>query len=90
MAEPDNFDSDLGPVRESTVEVTIWANEGRKGTFYKATTRNSYNDGNQWHDTESYDEDDLAALATAALNARAKMRKLRLQNQKTAAADTAK
>lgn len=69
-------------VRESTVEVSIWANQGEKGIFHKATISNSWKDGDEWKKTDAYSEAGLTALATAALNARAKMRKLRFESQK--------
>ena len=77
-------------VREGTVEVTIWPNEGEKGTYWKATIDNSYlasvtgpgPDGprkEEWKKTESYSEDDCVAAAIAFLSAYRKMRKLRLE-----------
>lgn len=78
-------------VRESTVQVSIWANQSKKGTFYKATVENSYLAGSgaeqEWKTTDSFSEDELTALATAALNARAHMRKLRLAQAKSQQAD---
>jgi hypothetical protein len=45
------------------IEVSIWENQGQKGTFYTVTHRRSYKQGDEWKETDSYGEDDLLRLS---------------------------
>jgi len=45
------------------IEVSIWENQGQKGTFYTITLRRSYKQGDEWKETGSYGEDDLLRLS---------------------------
>jgi hypothetical protein len=50
-------------IRNRTLSVTIWKNEGEKGPFYSVTPSRSYKQGDQWKESDSFGEDDLLPLA---------------------------
>lgn len=67
-------------IRVGSVKIAIWKRPGDDGPLYTAgKPRVSYRDrdGNWHNDTASYGERDLVNLATAALQARAELARLR-------------
>jgi len=53
--------------RFGTLKAAIWANQQGDKVFYSTTFCRSYQDAvNQWHDTDSYNRDDLLALGRLA------------------------
>lgn len=66
-------------IREGSVRIAIWERQGPKGTFHTAGKPEvSWRDAEgKWHnDAGSYDAFNLIDLATAALQARSKIREL--------------
>lgn len=54
-------------IRVGTVQLSIFRNEGEKGTYYKAELEHSYQKDGSWRQTNSYSRRDLINLAKAAL-----------------------
>ena len=56
-------------IRFGTVKVAIWSNMVDMGNaskpMYKVTASNSYRDGDEWRDTQSFGYEDLLLLAKA-------------------------
>ncbi len=50
-------------LRDGTLEVAIWGQEGEKGPWYSVTASRSYKQGETWKQSESFGQDDLLALA---------------------------
>jgi hypothetical protein len=50
-------------LRSGAIEVSVWKNEGKNGTWYSVTHRRSYKQGDNWKDSDRYGEDDLLPLA---------------------------
>lgn len=50
-------------IRSGNITVTIWKNQGEKGSFYSVTPSRSYKQGNDWKESDSYAPDDLMTLA---------------------------
>ena len=50
-------------IRHRALSVTIWKNDGEKGSFYTVTPSRSYKQGDLWKESDSFSEDDLLALA---------------------------
>jgi len=50
-------------IRDGTIEVSIWKNEGEKGPWYSVSPRRSYKQGEEWKESDSYGQDDLLPLA---------------------------
>jgi len=57
--------------KHGAVEAAVWQNEGPNGTWFAATVKRSYRDGEEWKDSDSYGERDLLNLARCALDAQA-------------------
>ncbi len=49
-------------IRSGALTVTIWKNDGEKGSWYSVTPSRSYKQGDVWHETNSYGQDDLLRL----------------------------
>lgn len=50
-------------IRDGALRVSLWQNQNDKGTWYSATCRRSYKDGEVWKETQSYGEEDLLRVA---------------------------
>ncbi|HUN98506.1 MAG TPA: hypothetical protein VMU69_20025 [Bradyrhizobium sp.] len=53
-------------VRVGLITASIWENKTEKGTFYNVSFDRRYKDGDEWKSSNSYNADDLLALAKAA------------------------
>jgi hypothetical protein len=79
----------VAEIRAGNVKIAIWKHQGEDGPYFTAgKPQLSYRDNQgKWHnDTASYGSFDLVNLATAALQARAKIAELR-RAEKPGAAD---
>jgi hypothetical protein len=68
---------------EGPVHVSIWENDGIKGTFRTASFELRYKKGDEWLSSYSYGLSDLKHLEAAAASARAHIQKW--QQEKTQA-----
>jgi hypothetical protein len=50
-------------VRAGAIELSIWKNDGEKGSWYSVTASRSYKQGEEWKQTDSFGQDDLLLLA---------------------------
>src|SRR5207253_1106172 len=50
-------------IKNGSLTVTIWKNDGDKGPFYTVNPTRSYKDGDQWKETNSYHQHALLTLA---------------------------
>ena len=50
-------------LRDGAIEVAIWRNESEKGPWYSVNHRQSYKQGDEWKESDSYGQDDLLTLA---------------------------
>lgn len=57
--------------RYGSVSVAVWLNQSRSGVHYNVTAKRSYKDKetDEWHDSDSFSDSDLPALAKAAFDA---------------------
>ncbi len=44
-------------IRDGTIEVSIWKNEGANGPWYSVNHRRSYKQGEEWKESDSYGQD---------------------------------
>jgi hypothetical protein len=49
-------------IRSGALEVTIWRNDGEKGTFYSVSASRSYKQSEEWKQSDSFGQDDLLLL----------------------------
>ena len=57
----------VGKVRVGLITASIWENQTDKGTFHNVTFERRYRDGKgNWASSNSYNAEDLLALAKAA------------------------
>lgn len=71
--------------RYGSVSVAVWLNQSRSGVHYNVTAKRSYKDKetDEWHDSDSFSDSDLPALAKAAFDAHSW-----IQQQKAGASTT--
>ncbi len=51
-------------IRSGVLQVTIWRNQGEKGSYYTVNPSRSYKQGDDiWKETDSLGADDLLAMA---------------------------
>jgi hypothetical protein len=51
-------------IRHRNIKAAIWKNQTTNGAMYNVTVARSYQDeGEQWHDTQSFGFDDLLVVA---------------------------
>ena len=50
-------------LKDGTIELAVWQNEGDNGPFYTVTHKRSYKQKDEWKDSDSYGQGDLLALA---------------------------
>jgi hypothetical protein len=67
--QPNGGNKPVQTFRYRAVKCVIWRNEGRNGAFYNTVITRSYKDGEDWKDSPSFGQDDLPAVAKAALDA---------------------
>ena len=82
--------SPITSFRERGVSASIFENNRKddSGSFLTATIENSYKDEDgAYQKSTSYTEQELTALATVALQARARIREERFKNDPKAEAD---
>ena len=53
-------------LRYGNVVAAVWANNSQAGYFYTSTFTRIYKDGDNWGDTNSFEDRDLPNLAKAA------------------------
>ena len=74
--------------RERGVTASIFENEKKdgSGTYMTANVERSYQDADtgEYKNTNSYSENELVALATVALQARAKIREIQFKKKEKA------
>ena len=69
MAKTGNGNRPVYQVRNRRLKAAIWANESPKGKFYSVTLTRSFRKDDQWHDSTSFNFDDLPNLAKLAYDA---------------------
>lgn len=52
-------------IKVGLVDVAIWANTGKTGTFYNVTASRSFKQGDDWKHTSSFGFEDLPVLEKA-------------------------
>jgi hypothetical protein len=50
-------------IRAGAIELSIWKNDGEKGSWYSVTATRSYKQGEDWKQTDSFGQDDLLLLS---------------------------
>ena len=55
-------DKPIDSIRIGCVQISIWENTGKKGTFISVTVDKSYNDGKEWKRTKAFKVQDLPLL----------------------------
>ena len=49
----------------STVEASVWENEGKEGSFFSVSMQRSYKDGEEWKTTQTLRINDIPAMIVA-------------------------
>lgn len=52
--------------RMGAINATTWENTHEKGAFYKTTFRRSYKIGEEWKESDQFDENDLPKISLLA------------------------
>lgn len=56
-------DKPIGTVRVGAIQLSIWENETKKGTFKSVTIDKSYKDGENWKRCKTFKMQDLPLIA---------------------------
>ena len=69
-------------IRVGSITISIFENEGKKGTFCTGSVDRRYRDAEgNWHSTTTHGELDLLSLAKAALLAHTKIQELQAKSE---------
>ncbi len=76
--------------RYGSVSVAVWLNQSRSGVHYNVTAKRSYKNAEteEWHDTDSFSDSDLPALAKAAFDAHSWIQEQKRQATTTIVGET--
>ena len=67
-------------LNDGLLSATVWENRTEDGkTFYSTTLSRSYKAGDEWKESNSFNEDDLLAIARLAGKAYDAIKRLRAQ-----------
>mgnify|MGYP000037360549 CR=1 FL=1 len=91
MTTSTNKQRPIADFRMGSIKAAVWRHENDSGRpRYSTTFGRSYRDsGGNWHDTSSFDRDDLLVLAKVAERAHATIHELQDQDRQVARANEA-
>ena len=75
-------------IRDGAMKITIWENEGEKGTFFTANITKTYKKDEVLHDGHNFSGTDLLRIAELAKEAYAEINSLRREHAKNAEPST--
>lgn len=67
----------VAKVTRGSIQIAIWADRGKYGTFYKLTASRRYKKNDSWKNSSSFVEDDALILSKAFTDAYDVIRELR-------------
>lgn len=69
MSNQQNENRPVHTIRHGRIKATIWKNPTERGPMFNVTFVRSYqDDGENWHDTQSFGVGDLMTVAKAAFD----------------------
>ncbi len=71
-------------IRDGALKITIWENDGEKGTFFTATIAKTYEKGGELHDGQNLTGTDLLRVGEMTRQAYSKMGTLRRRKTREA------
>ena len=69
-------------IRDGALKITVWENEGEKGTFFTAAITKTYRKDEALHDGHNFSGTDLLQIAELAKQAYAEINSLRREQTK--------
>jgi hypothetical protein len=63
MSDTAKANKPVHEIPDGALKATIWKKDGEHGPWYQVTCRRRYKDGEEWKDTQSYNEDDLLRMS---------------------------